>query len=195
MNEYDASGPTYQYRPRMIGADSAFHLGSHSLEWNVAGHRGSAAYPMIARVRLGFRPTNLGNRRFITEIWPRNGGRVEIASSSYRSLVAMDDQGPAYNQFITELHRRVANSGGGCSFEAGFPAWRWWPMAAVGVATGIALVYVALRTFASGDLTAALVIAAFIGLFGWQMVPLILRNRPRTYDPRHIPEDVLPRAG
>jgi hypothetical protein len=31
-----------------------------------------------------------------------------------------------------------------------------------------------------------------MGLFAWQMWPLISRNRPERYDPHHIPEQVLP---
>jgi hypothetical protein len=31
-----------------------------------------------------------------------------------------------------------------------------------------------------------------MGLFAWQMWPLISRNRPMQYDPRNIPEHILP---
>jgi hypothetical protein len=186
------SGLVYAYRPRAIGSAAVFRLTEHSLEWNIGSMAGRAAYPMISMVRLGFRPNNFGARRFIAEIWPRNGSKVEIASASYRSLVATDDQGPAYRAFIEELHRRIAASGGECRFEAGFAAWRWWPMAAVGVFTAFALLYVAVSTVRSADVTGGLLIAGFILLFAWQMTPLILRNFPRRYDPQHIPPDVMP---
>lgn len=182
----------YSYRPRAVGAAFAFHLGEHSLEWNMGGAVGHAAYPMIYRVRIGYRPSNLGNRRFIAEIWSRNGPRVEISSASYRSVVMMDDQGKDFRAFIGELHRRIAASGGNCRFEAGFAAWRWWPMMAVAAVTSVALVYVAANTFLNGDFTAGLLIAGFMALFGWQMWPLVMRNRPREYDPNDIPVDVLP---
>ena len=188
----ESEGLVYQYRPRMVGSELAFRLGEQSLEWSVAGSRGSVTYPMIARVRLGYRPSNLGNRRFIAEIWPLNGPRLEVASASYRSLVAMDDQGPAYNAFVGELHRRIAEAGGDCRFEAGFAAWRWWPMVVVGIVTAAGLLYVAIQTLLRDDLGAGVLIAAFIALFAWQMGPLIVRNRPRDYEPNHIPADVLP---
>ncbi|MEX2127776.1 MAG: hypothetical protein WD871_05980 [Xanthobacteraceae bacterium] len=190
----ESEGLVYQYRPRMIGSGYAFRLGPHSLEWDLAGSRGSVAYPMIARVRLGYRPSNFGTRRFIAEIWPRNGARVEVASASYKSVVAMEDQAPAYNAFIRELHRRIAEARGNCRFDAGFAAWRWWPMLAVGAVTTAGLVYVAIRALASGDLSATLLIIGFMAVFAWQIGPLITRNRPRFYDPRHIPEDVLPKG-
>jgi hypothetical protein len=158
----------------------------------MSGLPGQVAYPMIGMVRLGFRPSNFGNRRFTAEIWPSKGAKIEIASASYKSMVSMEDLGPEYRAFITELHRRIANSGGNCRFEAGFAAWRWWPMVAVAVATAIALVYVGGTTLLRGDFGAGLLVGGFMGLFAWQMWPLISRNRPMRYDPRNIPEHILP---
>lgn len=185
-------GFVYAFRPRLIGSGHVFRLSEHSLEWNVSGMSGRAAYPMIKAVRIGYRPSNFGGSRYVAELWPRNGARIEIASTSYRSMVAMDDQSPAFNAFMRELHRRIADSGADCSFAAGFAAWRWWPMAAVGVLTALALVYVSIHTIAGGDLASGALVLGFIVLFTWQLLPLILRNRPRTYDPRNIPDDVLP---
>jgi hypothetical protein len=191
--EGDASDDfVYQFRPRAIGPAHAFRIGTHSLEWDLAGRRGRVAYPMIARIRLAYRPSNFGTRRFIAEIWPRNDARVEIASASFRSLVSTDDQLPSYRTFVRELHRRIVEAGGDCRFEAGLAAWRWWPMAAVGAAASVALLVVAVQTIGRGDFAGAVVVAAFIALFAWQMLPLIRRNRPRRYDPRAIPEEVLP---
>jgi hypothetical protein len=182
----------YQFRPRMIGAENAFRLGAQSLEWSIGGQRGSTAYPMILRVRLGFRPSNFGGKRYIAEIWSRNAPRIEIASASYRSVAAMEDLGAAYSPFIRELHRRVVVAGGECRFDAGFPAWRWWPMAAVGVVSMLVLAYVVIRALTNGEIGAGALVVGFMGLFAWQMLPLILRNRPQQYDPRHIPDEVLP---
>ena len=192
IKEGGDEGLVYHYRPRMIGSGFSFRLGAHSLEWNMSGLPGQVPYPMIAMVRLGFRPSNFGNRRYIAEIWPGKGAKLEIASASYKSMVSMEDLGPEYRAFITELHRRIAASGSNCRFEAGFAAWRWWPMVAVAAATAIALVYVGATTLLRGDTGAGLLVAGFMGLFAWQMWPLISRNRPMRYDPRQIPDQVLP---
>lgn len=190
--EVEGEGTVYGYRPRMIGSGYSYRLGEHSLEWVMGSFRGQVPYPMIATVRLGYRPSNFGSRRYIAEIWPRKGAKLEIASASYKSPVALEDQGPAYRAFMGELHRRIAASGADCRFEAGFAPWRWWPMAALAAVTAAALIYVGARTLASGDLSSTLLVAAFMVLFGWQMWPLVTRNRPQRYDPRHIPEQVLP---
>ncbi|HEX5778049.1 MAG TPA: hypothetical protein VFY21_04350 [Xanthobacteraceae bacterium] len=188
----EADALVYAYRPRMIGSGNSFRLGSHSLEWNMGGYPGQMAYPMIAAIRLGYRPSNLGSPRFTAEVWPRSGAKVEIVSASYKSPVAMEDQGPAYRAFIRELHKRVGESGGDCRFEAGFAAWRWWPMVAISAAAAVTIAYLAIQTVAAGNVNPVLLVVGFAALFAWQMWPLIMRNRPERYDPRHIPDRVLP---
>jgi len=188
----EAEGFVYGYRPKMVGSARWFRLGPHSLEWNMGGYTGQVPYPMIGTVRLGYRPSNFGGRRFVAEIWPRKGLKLELASTSYKSMVATEDQGPAYRVFLEELHRRIAAAGGDCRFEAGFAPWRWWPMAAVSVGTALALVYVTVTTLFDADKSSLLLVVGFMVLFGWQMWPLISRNRPERYHPRHIPERVLP---
>jgi hypothetical protein len=192
IREGEDEGLVYHYKPRMIGSGFSFRLGVLSLEWYMSGLPGQVAYPMIDMVRLGFRPSNFGNRRFTAEIWPRKGAKIEIASASYKSMVSMEDLGPEYRAFITELHKRIAASGGNCRFVAGFAAWRWWPMVAVAVATAGALVYVGGTTLLRGDFGAGLLVVGFMALFAWQMWPLISRNRPIRYDPRNIPAQILP---
>jgi hypothetical protein len=187
-----ADPPTYQFRPRMLGSDHTFRLGADSLEWNVGGHSGRTAYPMITHVRLGYRPSNLGSSRFTMEIWSRNTPRIEIASASSRSLVATEDHGTAYNAFVRDLHQRIARSGASCRFEAGFAPWRWWPMVAIGAAMLLGMGFVAFSAVASGDFRAALVIFGLVAVLAWQLLPLVMRNRPRQYDPANIPADVLP---
>jgi hypothetical protein len=187
-----AEAPVYQFRPRMLGSDHSFRLGADSLEWTVGNHSGRTAYPMITYVRIGYRPTNLGSKRFTTEIWSHNAPRLEIASTSTRSLVASEDHGAAYSSFIRDLHSRIAWSGAKCQFEAGFAPWRWWPMVAIGVAMLFGLGFVAVRAVVSGDFRASALIVGLVGLLAWQLVPLVVRNRPRLYDPRHLPDDVLP---
>ena len=43
-------------------------------------------------------------RRFVTEIWPADGPKLSIASTTWRSLVEQSAQDEAYGAFIRELH-------------------------------------------------------------------------------------------
>ena len=185
--------PVYAFKPRMLAAEHAFRLGPDSLEWFVGGRPGRVAYPMIARIRLGFRLTNFMGRRYTAEIFPRTGARMDISSYSARGIVDNANQGAAYRAFISELHRRIAKAHGDCRFEAGMAAWRFWPSVAVTLAMAAGLVYVVGRGMFGDQIVTGLVVFAAGLLFLWQMGKTVLANWPRSYSPEAIPKDVLPK--
>lgn len=186
-------GPVYAFKPRMLAVEHAFRLGPDSLEWNVGGNRGRVAYAMIARVRVGYRFTNFMGHRYTTEIFPRDGGRMQIASVSARGMLDSANQGAAYRAFIAELHRRIANAQGECRFEAGMAVWRFWPSVAITLAMAGGLVYVLVRGMSGDQILTSLIVIAAGGLFVWQMGKMVLANRPRSYRSDAIPADVLPK--
>lgn len=190
----DPTDITYSYKPKLMGPSYDFQLTKDSLAWQIGPRAGRVAYPMIKRIRLGYKPTNMATARFIGEIWPLNAPKIQLASTSMRSLLDMADHKNEYRDFVVELHRRVARARAECSFEAGFPAWRWWPAAIAGGVTATALAYIVSRgIIAEQYLVSAGV--AFVGLwFIWQMWNIVMRNRPRRYFPDQIPGDVLPGA-
>ena len=185
--------PVYAFKPRMLAAEHAFRLGPDSLEWFVGGRPGRVAYPMIARIRLGFRLTNFMGRRYTAEIFPRAGGRMDISSYSARGIVDNANQGAAYRAFIGELHRRIAKAHGECRFEAGMAPWRFWPSVAVTLAMTAGLVYVVVRGMFGDQIVTGLLVLAVGVMFLWQMGKTVLANWPRNYSPDAIPEDVLPK--
>jgi hypothetical protein len=183
---------SYRYRPRMLGAEFAFRLEPHALAWELGQRNGRLAYRDIARLRLGYRLANIAGSRFIAEIWSRQGAKFEIASITQRSLFDYQNLAAEYRAFVVELARRIAASGGACRFDAGFPPWRWWPALFVAAVTLVAALYVSLLTLIAGEAVAGIVIALFALVFVWQIGSMILRNRPRIYDPNSVPGDILP---
>lgn len=184
---------TYYFRPRLIGSDVMCRLRKDLAEFQIGIRETRVAYPMIARVRLSYRPSNMSFNRYIMEVWPRGGLRVEIASVSFKPSLEVVNHAGEYRKFVTELHRKIAAARGDCVFEAGFPAWRWWPLAAVGVAAAATAAYVLVLALAGGQLLAAGMITVIGGLFLWQVWNMVMRNRPATYTPDSIPDYVLPK--
>ncbi len=193
MTQAADDAPVYAFKPRMLCAEQVFRLGPDSLEWLAAGSNSRVAYPMIARVRVGYRFTNFMGYRYTTEIFPRGGGRMQIASTSARGILDNMSQGAAYRVFIAELHRRIVKARGECRFEAGMAAWRFWPSVVVTGAMGIALAYVLVLGLLGEQSVTGLVLVAFGVLFLWQMGKMVLGNRPRSYSPDAIPEETLPK--
>jgi len=183
---------TYVYRPRMMSADYAFRLAPQTLKWDIGRRSGEIYYRDIARVRYGYSPGNLASSRFVTEVWSRDGLKLLIVSVSARSLFDFENRGRVYRDFVTELSRRIAAADTGCSFEAGFPNWRWWPATIAGITALLATIYLCARALLSGELAMAAALAAFGLFFCWQVGSMIIRNRPRIFVPPAIPQDVLP---
>lgn len=183
---------TYFFKPRLMGPAYEFSLSKDSLDWTIGPRSGRVGYPMIRHIRLGYKPTNMATSRFIAELWPLNAPKLMLHSVSAKSLVDMSDQGSDYVRFIRELHRRIEASKSTCTYEAGMPAWRWWPSLIIGVLVFFALAYVVIQGMLGGQYLVTGVIAFVGAWFIWQIWNIVMRNRPRTYDPRNPPAEVLP---
>lgn len=182
----------YRFRARIVGAEQIFRLAPGALEWESGSERRRIAYRDIGLVRLSYRPANMSLKRYLAEIWPREGSKLSIASVSAQGPFNLENRGAVYSPFVVELGKRVDASQPGFRFEAGMPRWRWWPAAAFAGATLVALIYVAVQALLMGDSGLALVMLIFGAFFVLQAGMMLLRNRPRMCEARAVPADILP---
>ena len=200
MAEDDVTDPTasddpvYVYKPSLLGAPWEFRLRPDALEWQVGRIRGRAPYGRIVRVRLSYRPASMQSRRFLMEVWPADGPRLSIVSSSWRSLVELTPQDQAYGAFVRELNHRIAHAGANASFETGSPAVLYWPGLAIVASAATILAALAMQALLIMNWSAAALIGGFCGLFAWQGGTFFWRNRPRRYRPDAVPPDLVPGA-
>jgi hypothetical protein len=190
----EPDAPAYAYKPSLMGAPWEFRLAPDALEWRIGRHQGRTPYTRIARVRLSFRPVTMQTRRFVTEIWPADGPRLVVASSSWKSIVEQEGRDQAYGAFIRELHRRIAASGARVTFEAGSPPILYWLGLAVFVIVTLGLAVLTVRALQSGAWAAAAIIGGMLCLFVWQSGNYFRRNRPGSYRPEALPEQLVPRG-
>lgn len=188
----DNGDPLYVYKPSVLGAPHEFRLGADALAWCVGSRRGRVAYDDISRVRLSFRPVTMQSYRFIAEIWPAAGPKLQIASTSWRSMVEQERLDRAYAAFITELHRRMAGTHARTSFESGSPAFVYWPGLVLFVVVSLALASLTVRALQAGATAGAIFVVIFLAAFLWQAGAFFRRNRPGIYAPHAIPALVLP---
>ena len=92
---------------------------------------GRVPYERIRRIRLGFRPMTMQNYRFVTEVWPEDGPKVQIASTSWKSMVEQQRLDAEYRVFVAELCRRIGAAEGRRCFRPGRPPLIYWPGVAV----------------------------------------------------------------
>jgi len=194
MPESDSADPFYTYKSSLMGAPFEFRLAPDAFEWRKGGSQGRSLYGRIRRVRMSFRPMTMQNYRFVTEVWPQGGPKVQIASTSWKSMVEHQRLDAEYGAFVTELNRRIGVAGGDTAFETGSPPLLYWPGVVIVAGAGLALVGLAIRALQTGAYGGAAFIAGFFALFLWQAGGFFRRNRPGTYRPDAVPPLLLPKS-
>lgn len=185
---------TYTYRPSLLGAPWEFSLDGDGLGWASGRKSGRITYRKIKRIRLSYRPTSMQSHRFMTEIWAEGAPKLEILSSSWKSMVEQQRLDRPYADFIAELHRRLARLAPPPRFEQGSNPLLYWPGLVVfaGVALGLAwLIVRALQADAQGG---AAFVGVFLALFLWQGGNYFRRNRPGLYRPEAPPSNLMPKV-
>ena len=195
MDSESAGGdPSYAYKSSLLGAPFEFRLATDALEWRKGAYTGRTPYGRIRRIRLSFRPMTMQNYRFLTEVWTADGPKLQIASSSWKSVFEHERFDAAYRAFVTELARRAGAAGGQTLFDTGSPPLLYWPGVIVFSGASLALVALFVRALQEAAWSGAAFIAAFLALFAWQAGVFFHRNRPGKFEPAAVPPQVLPRA-
>lgn len=184
----------YGYKSSLAGAPLEFHLAPDALEWRKGAIAGRTPYGGVRRIRLSFRPMTMQNYRFVTEIWPENGPKLQIASTSWKSLVEHQRLDAEYRAFVSELSRRVGAAGGNTAFDTGSPALLYWPGVIILGGALLALVALAVRALQQQAWGGAAFIAAFFALFLYQAGNFFRRNKPGTFSPDAVPPQLLPKV-
>jgi hypothetical protein len=194
MSSVDSDEFSYVYKSSLMGAPLEFHLASDALEWRKGGMASRTPYRSVRRIRLSFRPMTMQNYRFVTDVWPDNGPKLQIASTSWKSLVEHQRLDAEYSAFVSELSRRVGAAGGNTAFDTGSPALLYWPGVVIFIGAAFALVALSVRALQQQAWGGAAFIAAFFALFLYQAGNFFRRNRPGTFRPDAVPPLLLPKA-
>jgi hypothetical protein len=184
--------PRYGFKPALMGPIWEFRLAPDALEWEAGRRSGRILYGGIRRLRLSFRPVTMQSHRFLAEIWPADGGKVQIASTSWRSIVEQERHDDAYAGFIRELHRRVAAAQPRLRCESGVAQLSYWPGLAIFIAVVLGLAALTARAVQTQAWAGAAMVGGFLALFLWQAGAFFKRNRPGVYAPSAPPPGVLP---
>lgn len=196
----DGDASVYVHKPSLMGAPWELRLEPDALAWRSGQLAGRVRYDRVIRVRLSFRPLTLQARRFVTELWHRDGAartsrftsKLTISSTTWVSLMEQTPQDAAYGDFVRALHRRIAATGGDVSFLAGSPALLYWPGLVIFLGAVAALAVLILRALALGEYAGAALLGGFLALFVWQTGNFFLRNRPGRYRPDVLPNWLVP---
>jgi hypothetical protein len=188
------SDPAYAYRPSLLGAPHRFVLGNDRIDWSVGGKSGRVPYRDIRRMRLSFRPASMQSQRFLTEIWAIGAPKLQILSSSWKSMVEQERLDKPYAAFIAELHRRIAAAAPPARFERGNNPVLYWMGLIVLAAVSLGLALLVVSALQSQAMGGAAFIGVFMLLFLWQGGNFFRRNRPGLYRPEAPPAELMPKG-
>lgn len=188
--------PTYGYRPSLLGAPSIYTLTEGGMDWSVGGRTGRVRYRDVRRLRLSFKPGSLQPYRFLTEIWAEGAPKLEIMSSSWKSMVEHERHEGPYAAFVADLHARVAaaRSPVPVRYEQGANPLLYWPGLVFYAGAAVALAATFVRALQLDTYGAAAFIGGFGALLLWQGGNFFYRNRPGSYRPDALPRTLLPPA-
>ena len=182
----------YAYKASLIGSAHQFELTDAGLSWRIAGRSGVWAYADIAAIRLSYRPMSMQARRFRADIDKAGGGRIAILSTTWQTAALMAPQDHGYRAFMAELHRRLKDAGSKPSLIGGIGPKTYAAALVLLALLAIAMAGLLVRALFIGEFTGALFLLGFAALFTWQIGGFVKRNRPRSYDFDHLPEELLP---
>jgi hypothetical protein len=186
-------GVTYSYRPSLMGAPWQFRLTGSGLEWTAGRHSGRIAYDKIRRVRMSYRPTNLQQQRFMTEIWANGVPKLKIVSCSWKSMFEQERFDRPYIEFVAALHHRMIEAGAPAEYQQGTDPLIFWPGFAVFTGVTLGMLWLVVRALQDAAFSGAFFIAAFVALFAWRGSNYLNRNRPGVYRPDALPALLLPK--
>jgi hypothetical protein len=189
-----AADHVYVFKPSLMAAPWELRLGADALTWHSGRREGRMLYSRITRVRLSFRPLTLQTRRFVTELWHRDGPKLSLASTTWVSLVEQAPQDAAYGAFVRALHQRIAAAGGTVSFLAGSPPVLYWPGVVIFAVAVASLAVLIVRALLVDEHAGAALLGGFLALLLWQTGSFFLRNRPGRYRPDALPQWLVPPA-
>lgn len=183
---------TYAFRPSVMGAVREFKLSDDGIDWAAGLRSGHIPYRNIRLLRMSYRPTSLQSQRFVIELWAEGAPKLQISSSSWKSMVEQERLDRPYSAFVRELHRRISNVATSARFKQGNRPLVYWPSVVVFVALALGLAGLIARALQIGATGGAAFVGAFLALYLWQVGNFLRRNRPGEYRPGALPKEVMP---
>jgi hypothetical protein len=187
-----AESLAYSYRPSLLGAAFEFKLSGDGIDWSAGRKSGHLKYRDIRRVRLSYRPTSMQSHRFMTELWAEGAPKLQIISTTWKSMVEQVRMDGPYSAFVAELHRRIALAAPPAQFEQGSNPMLYWPGLIVFAGVALGLAFLVVRALQADTKAGAAFVGCFFLLMLWQGGNFFRRNRPGVYRPEAPPTDLLP---
>ncbi len=187
------SEPEYRIRHDVLEKPRVLRLATTGLAIeNEDGRSTVLPWAHIKQVRLRFFPTRVQTNRFECLVIA-SAFNLKFSNEFYRGIAQFDDCSAEYRRFVTALCPRIAAGNPTVAFLSGRDAWVLW--LEYGFLAAMALLLGWILWLTGGPLSWLIwVKLGLVVVFLPTLIQYIRRNRPAPFDPRAIPEQVLPKA-
>lgn len=195
MSDVQDQVVSYTYRQSILTKPWTFTLNDTALVWQEEDKPARMIpFSSIIRLQPKFDPTRVQLNRHIMQVYTHNGQVIKIASMTYKGISDFADQAADYASFIHALHDKLATANPSVEFKKGITQLGY--MASVGVLVFlILLLVIAVGFILTGTVNAIIVIKLlFLLYFIPTLIGYLRRNKPQVYDPRNLPESIVPRG-
>jgi hypothetical protein len=183
---------SYRHRPKATSGEIGFRIDGDGLAVETVNKRHRLPLDQARRILLTFELGPLGRRIFRLTLRLRDGRKVSLTNVTWHGFGDTTRLDEAYRTFASALIAAAAGASPDCRLEGGRSRPVWFAMVAVVGFTLIGLAVFVGRALVLGAPGAAAVGLAVLALTAWQITPLVVRNRPRSFTPDAIPADLMP---
>lgn len=159
------------------------------IAWTIDDNRQDAHFSRIVEVRLqtGGNAQDLIAMCKITFV---DGYVLTVYNGSAMGLPD-NAQAALYRDFVRDLHRRLVASKARVDYIAGFSEGRYHIVLPASIALGLIVVALPfVLVLITGEIKVLFALIAGAWLF-WPMYKMVQANKPQTYDPTHLPSELL----
>jgi hypothetical protein len=185
---------TYEHSPRPVGGPIQFSLEGDRLTVDSGRKISEVRLGAVELVRMTFEPGRFAQKTYRTKVVMKDGKTFTFSSLTWNSLVEAREQGPGYRAFSKALLDAILRANPEARFAAGKPLGLWLITSAIGMASLIAMGILIWRAVQTGATNIALLGALFALVGIWQIEPMVRLNKPRPFDPKAPPAELLPRS-
>lgn len=186
----------YTYRLNILTPETTIWLGAEAFQViEKAGRQRTISYDDVSGVRLSYEPTRFTSDLYLCRIYltGQTAPVATISSTFYHGVLSFDPQLGAYRRLVLALHRKLSERGGSVAYRAGASAFAYWGnaifLSVVVVFSAMLLIPIVADVHLTGSNWFKIALIAFL-------VPVVAAwfwaNRPRGYDPKAVPRELLP---
>jgi hypothetical protein len=183
---------SYRHRPKATSGEISFRIDGEVLAVDTLYQRHRLPLDEVALIRLTFELGALGRYIFRLTLRLRDGRKVGLTNVTWHGFGDTTRQDEAYRAFAGALIAAATRLSPHCLLLAGRSRSVWLAMVVVVALTLLGLAAFTGRAFSLGASGAGVMGLAMFAFTAWQVLPLVLRNRPRVFTPAALPADLMP---